>query len=155
MSIIKATKAIQARNLTEQAPRPPSQRLGGYTILARTIDKCRAALAGAIGDYHFDCPLDNVLFKFKGLKGDDFKSFVATGAGDAEIVKWVNEHGLPKTDGEIKKFAEDTSKAEWPADKHGYRDEIIRTADASLLGKITRIFETLELDDRATFARKV
>jgi hypothetical protein len=144
---------IKAKDLTMEPPRPPSQRLGGYTILARTLDKCRALLEGTIGDYHFDCPLDNVLFKFKGIKGDDFKKFVATGASDDQIVEWVNQHGGKKTKKEIKKFADDTSKAEWPPEKHEYRDEIIRAADPSLLGKLTGIFETLELDDRATFQK--
>lgn len=143
----------KAKDLTKEPPRPPSQRLGGFTILARTIDKCRAHLAGTIGEFHFDCPLDNVLFGFKGIKGDHFKAFVATGATDEQIVQWVLDNGHRKTETEIKKFAEDTSKAEWPPEKHDYRDEIIRAADASKLGKLKGIFEVLELDDSATFGR--
>lgn len=144
----------KAKDLTKEPPRPPSQRLGGFTILARTIDKCRAHLAGTIGDYHFDCPLDNVLFGFKGIKGDPFKAFVATGADDEEIVRWVHENGVRKTEAEIVKFSDDTIKAEWPPDKHGYRDEIILSADPSQLGKLKRIFEVLELDDRVTYQKK-
>ena len=146
---------MKAKDLTKEPPRPPSQRLGGYTILARTIDKCRAHLAGRIGDYHFDCPLDNVLFGFKGIKGEDFKNFVAGGATDEDIIKWVDSHGIKKTETEIKKFAADTSRAEWSPDKHAYRDEIIRAADPSLLGKLKGIFEVLELDDRTTFKKTV
>jgi uncharacterized protein DUF5069 len=145
---------IKAKDLTKEPPRPPSQRLGGFTILARTIDKCRAHLANTLGDYHFDCPLDNVLFGFKGIEGDRFKEYVATGASDEEIVHWITENGNRKSEAEIKKFADDTSKAEWPADKHDYRDQIIRSADASLLGKLKGIFEVLELDDEATFNAK-
>ena len=48
--------------------------------MGRTIDKCRALLWGNIGEYHFDCPLDNMVFGFKGIKGDDFKTFVETAA---------------------------------------------------------------------------
>jgi len=145
---------VRAKDLTKEPPRPPSHRLGGFTILARTIDKARAHLAGSIGDYHFDCPLDNVLFGFKGIKGEDFKAWVATDATDEEIVKWLHDHGSAKSEAEIKKFAEDTSKAEWPADKHDYRDEIIRGADPSFLGKLNGIFEVLELDDKVTFQKK-
>lgn len=142
---------VKAKDLTKEPPRPPSQRLGGFTILARTIDKCRAHLAGTIGDFHFDCPLDNVLFGFKGIKGDHFKAFVATGATDEEIVQWVLDNGHRKSEADIKKFAEETSKAEWPAEKHAYRDEIIRSADPSRLGKLKGIFEVLELDDAASY----
>lgn len=57
----------------------------GYVIAARTLDKCRAVLAGTEGDDHFDCPLDNFFFGFAETTGDDFKAFVATGATDREI----------------------------------------------------------------------
>ncbi|PYL34793.1 MAG: hypothetical protein DMF35_04000 [Verrucomicrobia bacterium] len=67
------TKVI-GKDLTKEAPRSPRIRVGGYAILGRTIDKCRALVAGNIGEYHFDCPLDNMLFGFKGVKGDDFKA---------------------------------------------------------------------------------
>lgn len=145
---------VQAKDLTQEPPRPPSQRLGGLTILSRTIDKCRALLAGTIGDFHFDCPLDNVLFKFKGIKGDDFKQFVATGASDEQILQWVLDHGVKRTQKEIDQFALETLKAEWPPEKHDYRDEIIRGADPEQLGKLRGIFEVIELDDRATFDLK-
>src|SRR5437879_3806180 len=52
----------QAKDLTQEPPRSPRERLGGFVIFARTVDKCRADLAGTIGEYHFDCPLDNMLF---------------------------------------------------------------------------------------------
>ena len=64
------------KDLTKVAPRSPYERIGGFAILARTIDKCRATIAGMNGEYNFDCPLDNTLFSFKGIKGDDFKAFV-------------------------------------------------------------------------------
>src|SRR5260370_1338966 len=67
------TKVI-GKDLTEESPRSPRIRVGGYAILGRTLDKCRALVAGNIGEYHFDCPLDNTLFGFKGVKGDDFKA---------------------------------------------------------------------------------
>jgi len=67
------TKVI-GKDLTKESPRSPRIRVGGYAILGRTLDKCRALVRGNIGEYHFDCPLDNTLFGFKGVKGADFKS---------------------------------------------------------------------------------
>ena len=66
----------KGKDFTKEPPRSPKTRVSGYAILGRTIDKCRALLWGNIGEYHFDCPLDNMLFGFKGIKGDDFKAFV-------------------------------------------------------------------------------
>ncbi|MCX8495465.1 MAG: DUF5069 domain-containing protein, partial [Akkermansiaceae bacterium] len=58
--------SIPAKDLTKEAPSSPRTRVGGYVILARALDKGRAAIAGAGGEYHFDCPLDPYLFGFKG-----------------------------------------------------------------------------------------
>src|SRR5436309_2709450 len=66
----------KAKDLTKEPPRSPKMRVGGYAILGRTTDKCRALLWGNLGEYHFDCPLDNMLFGFKGIKGENFKAFV-------------------------------------------------------------------------------
>ena len=49
---------IHAPDLTKRPPRSPRVRLGGLVILPRMLDKGRAAIAGTIGDYHYDCPLD-------------------------------------------------------------------------------------------------
>ena len=51
-----AVRAL-ARNLAKDYPRSPRETLCGYVIAARTLDKCRASLAGTAGEYHFDCPL--------------------------------------------------------------------------------------------------
>ena len=56
----KMNKEVKGKDLTKEAPRSPRVRIGGYAILARTYDKCRALLWGNIGEYHFDCPLDNI-----------------------------------------------------------------------------------------------
>jgi hypothetical protein len=99
----KAINANSAKDLSKVAPRSPNVIIGGFAIIARTIDKCRAAIAGTVGEYHFDCPLDNQLFGFKGIKGSDFKAYVAEVGGhtDDEILAWVTSHGQPKTDAEI------------------------------------------------------
>ena len=73
-------KNVTGKDLTREAPRSPHLRVGGYVILGRTLDKCRALIAGDVGEYHFDCPLDNMLFGFKGVNGADFKAHVEDGA---------------------------------------------------------------------------
>src|SRR5207253_922281 len=90
-------KKITGKDLTKEAPRSPRIRVGGYAILGRTIDKCRALVAGNIGEYHFDCPLDNMLFGFKGVKGEDFKAHIEQGAGDHKMIDWLNQSVEKKT----------------------------------------------------------
>ena len=60
-------------DLTKQAPHSPRERIAGFAIASRTVDKCRASIAGKLGEYHYDCPLDNMLFSFKGINGSQFK----------------------------------------------------------------------------------
>src|SRR5438477_16938 len=99
-------KKISGKDLRKEAPRSPRIRVGGYAILGRTIDKCRALVAGDIGEYHFDCPLDNTLFGFKGVKGDDFKAQIENGASDQEMVEWLNRNGEKKRPEEIIRWCE-------------------------------------------------
>ncbi|MEP6467684.1 MAG: DUF5069 domain-containing protein [Parafilimonas sp.] len=68
---------IGARDLAKQSPHSPRKRVDGFVIAARTIDKCLAYTAGTLGEYHYDCPLDNVLFSFKGITGAQFTTAVA------------------------------------------------------------------------------
>jgi len=58
-------------------------------IAARTLDKCRAAIAGTLGEYHFDCPLDNVFLDFTEISAADFREKVATGADDEKMADWI------------------------------------------------------------------
>src|SRR5947208_8895051 len=99
------TKVV-GKDLTKESPRSPRIRVGGYAILGRTLDKCRALVAGNIGEYHFDCPLDNMLFSFKGVKGEDFKEQIEQGASDQEMVEWLNQSGENKTPSEIMRWSE-------------------------------------------------
>ena len=96
--------SIQAPDLTKEFPRSPRETLAGYIIVCRTLDKCRAAVAGSNGDYHFDCPLDNVFFDFTGITANQFKDFVATGADDVAVSKWIEENAKQRETIEIIKW---------------------------------------------------
>ena len=54
-----------AKDLAVECPRSPHETLGGFVIAARALDKCRADIAGTIGEYHYDCPLDKVPRRFQ------------------------------------------------------------------------------------------
>lgn len=143
--------SIPAKDLGKEPPRSPSIRVGGYVILGRTIDKCRAVIAGKIGDYHFDCPLDNSLFGFKGVTGDDFKKEVETGATDEDIAKWLNNHGTPKSSEEIKQWSDSMevwSLIDDPEKKEFFIEECNKLG---LDPNKTTLFQWLDADDKASF----
>lgn len=95
-----------AKDLNKEPPRSPYEVIGGFALLARTIDKCRAYIASTEGEYHFNCPLDRMLFSFKGIDAEEFKDFVDTGVSDEEIGAWVHAKGKPKTFEEICTWSE-------------------------------------------------
>jgi hypothetical protein len=147
-------KKVTGKDLRKEAPRSPRIRVGGYGILGRTIDKCRALVAGDIGEYHFDCPLDNMLFGFKGVKGDDFKAQIEQGAGDGEIVEWLNQSGEKKTPAEIKRWSErmEASSLYDDLEKHDYF--VQETRKLGLDPEKTTTFEWLDVDDRVSQQQK-
>jgi hypothetical protein len=87
---------LNAPNLTQRPPRSPRVRLGGYAILPRMLDKARALLAGQQGDYKYGSPLDQHFFQFTGISRDALLEQVKTGAGDWEVLQWVNANATAK-----------------------------------------------------------
>ena len=144
-------KKVTGKDLTKEPPRSPRIRVGGYAILGRTIDKCRALVAGNIGEYHFDCPLDNMVFGFKGV---DFKTQVEQGASDQEIVEWLNQAGEEKTPEEIRRWADEVEASSLynHPEKQEFFSENVR--QLGLDPAKTTTFEWLEVDDKVSHARQ-
>jgi len=92
---------IAALDLNVTYPRSPRESLGGYVVAGRMLDKCRAVLAGTNGEYHFDCPLDQIFFDFTGIDSEEFKNFVATGANDDMVSEWIQKNSRAQSKEEI------------------------------------------------------
>jgi len=101
-----AVKSI-ALDLSSEMPRSPRKVLGGYVVAARTLDKCRAEVAETLGEYHFDCPLDNMFFDFTGITADQFRDQIATGASDEEMATWIQENSKQSSTQEVIKWNND------------------------------------------------
>ncbi len=148
-----STTSITGKDLTKEAARSPRVRIGGYAILARTADKCRALLAGDIGEYHYDCPLDNMLFEFKGVTGADFKTQVENGASDEDLAAWLDKNGTPKTAEEIEDWSasvEATSPYGNPERREWFSEQC---QSVGIDPSKNTLFDWLEVDDRVSFAK--
>ena len=142
-----------AKDLTQEPARSPRLRVGGYVLLARMADKGRATLNGTAGEYHFDCPVDNILFGFKGVKGAEVRPLLASGASDDEIAAWLDTHGTPKTAVEVTAWAdsvEPSSPFNHPEKRDWFSQEC---SGLGLKPESTTLFEYLEADDRASFQK--
>ena len=106
------------------------------------------------GDYHFDCPVGNLLFSFKGVKGDDVCAVLESGASDQEIFEWFNTHGTPRTDAEIKAWSakvEASSSYKDPQKREWFIGECRKVG---LDPKTATLFDYLAADDRQSFRKK-
>lgn len=144
---------MNTKDLTKEAPSSPRIRTGGYALLARLADKGRAELAGKGGEYHYDCPLDNYLFAFKGVTGADVKKLIESGATDPEIASWLNKNGLPKSPAEVQAWSDEVEAAR-PFDNPDMKEWFIGVCTAAGIDPATStLFDYLETDDRISFAK--
>lgn len=144
-------------DLTQRPPRSPRQRLGGYVLLPRILDKARASVAGRLGEYRYDGRgMDRHFFNFLGLDREAFTAAVAQGGGDGDLLTWVNAHATtPRQPWEI---------GAWSA----YHENRAPDSDAETIGDfaaavavftttredIRTWFDLLDLDDHCTFGGK-
>lgn len=141
-----------AKDLTKEAPSSPRTRIGGYAILARMADKGRAVIAGTNGDFHFDCPLDNMLFGFKGVKGDDVKKLLEGGATNEEIASWLDTNGEAKTDAEKSEWS-DGVEAYRPYDTPEKKEWFIGVCkEAGCDPQTSTLFDFLEADHKFSYS---
>ena len=147
---------MNAPNLTQRPPRSPRIRLGGYVLLPRMLDKCRAELAGQNGEYHYDCPLDQRFIQFTGIDPAAMKAEVAKGLGDGEILAWVTANAPHKhSDVEICQWSV-FREAAVPSDNESreFFNEQIAKAGGAAREDIGTWFDYLDLDDHVTFGGK-
>jgi hypothetical protein len=144
---------IVDRDLTKQAPSSPRVRIGGFVIAKRTIDKCRASLTGKLGDYHYDCPLDNVLFGFKEINGEQFKAAVQAAKTYEEVGEWLLTHGANKTPEEIKVWSDKVEANSLYNDPEKRAYFVENCTKLGLKPETSTTFDWLEADDRASFPK--
>ena len=145
---------IVDRDLTKEAPHSPRERIAGFAIASRTVDKCRASLAGTPGEYHFDCPLDNQLFSFKGINGGQFKTAVQAAENYEDIGIWLRANGTAKTPVEINAWSDEAEAGSMMKNPEKRAFFIEECSRLGLNPETSSTFDWLEADDRASFSTK-
>lgn len=140
-------KAPKAPDLTRTFPRSPHDDLGGYVLLPRIIDKCRASLAGTIGEYKYNCPLDCQFFDFTSIDADEFKAQIANGSSDEELLEFVKKKADPHTQTEIDCWSyEQRTRAPQLAEQKAYF-ESYRRKFAPKCPRATTWFDMLDAEE--------
>ncbi|MAG52851.1 MAG: DUF5069 domain-containing protein [Nanoarchaeota archaeon] len=128
-------------DLTNNFPRSPYDMNADLVMLPRTTDKAIASNEGTLGEYSYNCPLDQKLFTFLGVDAETFASKVKEFSNDdKKIAEWVNSefsktqeekndfnnkarHNAPE-DEESKQWLEEQKKALNRDDYSTYFDNI-------------------------------
>jgi hypothetical protein len=140
-------------DLTQRPPRSPRVKLGGCVMLPRMLDKGRAHLAGTVGEYHFNCPLDQRLTAFLGVSADDILKLLKDGKSDSEVLAWIRDN-TKRTDFEIYHWSEyQLQRSPADSESRGYLSEMVEKVAPGRDDVITW-FDVLDLDDYASFGGK-
>ena len=143
-------------DLTTSYPASVREKMHGIVQLKRTIDKGKALAHGNIGDYHYNCPMDQHIFTFLGIDHAALLEVIKNGSGDAEIVEYVAPFVHAKSDDEIESF-----NREWlvhapekgsPGEKAFFE---LREAVAPDRADVTAWADLLDLDEKRPVPRRI
>lgn len=143
-------------DLSQRPPRSPRVRLGGYVLLPRLIDKCRAELAGTPGEYHYNCPMDQRFFTFAGVDHEALKAEVAKDLGDGALLAWILENRAHKHgDWEIAQWSA-YREAAVPSgnEMRAFVSEQVGNGGGAEREDIGTWFDFLDFDDHVSFGGK-
>jgi hypothetical protein len=144
---------LHTPDLTQQPPRSPRVRLGGYAILPRCLDKGRAEIAGKNGEYRYACPLDKQFLEFAGIDAEALQKELMK--SDTEVLEWIQANAKHNRTG-----AEIAAWTAWQEqrapDNPDSRDHFngLHKAGAPKRTDITTWFDLLDLDDYVSFGGK-
>lgn len=91
-------------DLTKEYPRSVRDKWQGVVQLARTIDKGRAKALGNVGEYHYNCPMDQAVFGFLGIDHEQLLDSIRNAKSNAEIEAFTRPFVAAKSPEEIERW---------------------------------------------------
>ena len=76
-------------DLTKTYPRSVHEKVHGIVQIGRTIDKGKAKAHGNVGEYHYNCSMDQAVFAFLGIDHEELLRRIENAKSDAEIDAYV------------------------------------------------------------------
>ena len=141
-------------DLTQRPPRSPRVTLGGYVLLPRILDKCRATIASKSGEFRFGAQrMDRHFLNFTGIEEAALKAEVATGKSDSEMLAWVQANAkTPREPWEVAQWSNYQIQRSSDSDAETLQFFAEAVAKFSTTREdIKTWFDLLDLDDYVTF----
>ena len=145
---------IPTTDLNQRPPRSAKARLGGYALLPRMLDKCRAELNGTASSFHYACPNDQRILKFMGIEADALKVEVAKGAGDGDVLAWIQANQSNKlSPAEIEAWSDANDKRKPDVGDREFFDKYLAECGPNRTD-IVYWSDLLDLDDYVSYGGK-
>jgi hypothetical protein len=134
-------------DLRTEYPRSVRDKWQGIVQLGRAIDKGKATAHGDVGEYHYNCPMDDAVFTFLGIDHEHLLETIRGAKDDAEIADFTSPYVAAKSHDEI-----ETWNREWlshePAGKSREAFLNLRKQIAPDREDVTTWPDLLDLDER-------
>jgi hypothetical protein len=91
-------------DLTKSYPRSVRAKWQGVVQLGRAIDKGKAKAHGNLGDYHYNCPMDQAVFSFLGVDHEQLLAVIKNAKNDADIEAFTRPYVARKSAEEITRW---------------------------------------------------
>lgn len=134
--------------------RSPRERLGGYLLLPRLIDKVRLHAKGALPPEYVghllkppEFTLDGRFLSFTGLDAEKLREAVLTAENDEAILAWVERYAIRHTAAEKEAWAKAIAAARPMPETVAYRKKMYPELAAQVdLGAIN-VLDMIDMDE--------
>jgi hypothetical protein len=139
-------------DLTTSYPRSVHEKLFGLVQIGRTLDKGKALAHGNIGDYHYNCVMDQAVFAFLGIDHDALLNEIKT-KDDAAVQAYTKTFIDKKSPQEIEAWNTEYLNHKPEGDSLTYFLEL-RNQVAPGRTDVTTWADLLDLDERRTVPKR-
>ena len=70
----------------------------------RLIDKARAKIEGKLGEYVYECPMDQRALQFLGVSADAFLAAVRSAPDDGAVLAWIRANSVKRSESAMEEF---------------------------------------------------
>jgi hypothetical protein len=140
-------------DLTREYPRSVHEKLHGLVQVGRTLDKGNAVAHGNVGEYHYNCGMDQHVFAFLGIDHEKLLEVIKT-KSPGEVDTYVKSFIDKKSPGEIDAF-----NREWVTHQPDNEDSRkyffeLRNQVAPDRTDVTSWPDLLDLDEKRTVPKR-
>ena len=141
-------------DLTKSYPRSVHAKWQGVVQLGRAIDKGKAVAHGNVGEYHYNCPMDQAVFGFLGIDHEKLLDAINRATSDGEIEAFTRPYVAAKSAEEITRW-----NREWVThepDNEGSRAAFLELREAIAPDRrdVTAWADLLDLDEKREVPRR-